>query len=182
MFVGEATIPWWVSNVVAVAAGQYHTLAVKQDGSVIAWGDNSAGQSQPPMLTNAVAVAGGTLFSVALKADGTLAGWGNDWSGHRRLSRQPEWRTGRRRRQFPQPGSGGRRRLRADAPLPDVEGARFSLLVQSIAGKNYTLEFKTTLTDPSWNPVRTVYGNGSPQFLVDLSANAAQRYYRVRQW
>jgi hypothetical protein len=182
MFVGEATIPWWVSNVVAVAAGQYHTLAVKQDGSVVAWGDNSAGQSQPPMLTNAVVVAGGTLFSVALKADGTLAGWGNDWSG------QYSYPANLNGVQAVAAGSSHSLVLvgaASSAPTllyPTWNGAQFSLLVQSIAGKNYTLEFKTALTDPTWNPVRTLYGNGMPQFLVDLSANATQRYYRVRQW
>ncbi|PYK36465.1 MAG: hypothetical protein DME54_00595, partial [Verrucomicrobia bacterium] len=33
-----------VTNAIAVAAGQYHTLALKSDGTVLAWGYNSNGQ------------------------------------------------------------------------------------------------------------------------------------------
>jgi sugar lactone lactonase YvrE len=50
--------------------------------NIIAWGDNSYGQTDvPPGLTNAVAVAGGLYFSLALRADGTVAGWGDNSGG-----------------------------------------------------------------------------------------------------
>jgi alpha-tubulin suppressor-like RCC1 family protein len=58
-----------VSNVIAVAIGPYHNLALKADGTVVAWGAYyplAAGWS------NVVAIAAGTSNSLALRADGTL--------------------------------------------------------------------------------------------------------------
>ena len=62
----------------AIAAGIYHTLAVKRDGSVIAFGDNSCGQTNvPDGLTTATFVVGGSCFSLAARNDGTVTGWGS---------------------------------------------------------------------------------------------------------
>ena len=50
--------------------------------SVVAWGDDSGGQTDVPLnLTDAVAVAGGDYHSVALRHDGTLLAWGYDGDG-----------------------------------------------------------------------------------------------------
>jgi hypothetical protein len=60
-----------LTNVVAIGAGEYHSLAVKAVGSVVAWGDNSQGPtSLPAGLAHVVAAAGGGGHSVALAADG----------------------------------------------------------------------------------------------------------------
>ncbi|EEF61684.1 immunoglobulin domain-containing protein [Pedosphaera parvula] len=61
----------------AIAAGDYYALAVQRDGTVVAWGNDSAGQSDVPEgLANVVAVAAGENHSVALKEDGTVVTWG----------------------------------------------------------------------------------------------------------
>jgi alpha-tubulin suppressor-like RCC1 family protein len=74
--------PSGLSNVIAVAAGFNHALALRKDGSVVAWGDNTYGETNvPPKLTNAVAIAAGFEYSLALKADGTVVAWGNNSSG-----------------------------------------------------------------------------------------------------
>ncbi|HVR34716.1 MAG TPA: immunoglobulin domain-containing protein, partial [Methylomirabilota bacterium] len=70
-----------VTNVVAVAAGLNHSLALKDDGTVVGWGDNSLGQASPPFgLTDVVAIAAGRSHSLALRGNGTVVGWGqNTW-------------------------------------------------------------------------------------------------------
>lgn len=74
---GETNVPETATNVVALAAGDYHCLGLQADGRVIARGKGSSWQTNvPPDLTNAVAVAAGSTHSLALKADGTMALWG----------------------------------------------------------------------------------------------------------
>jgi hypothetical protein len=56
-----------LSNVVAVAAGQTHSLALRADGSAIAWGGNPNGQTNVPAgLSNIAAIAAGANHSLAM--------------------------------------------------------------------------------------------------------------------
>jgi PKD repeat protein len=67
------------SGVIAIAAGGGHNLALKADGSVVAWGSsNTYGELDlPPETSNGViAVAAGEMHGLALKANGTVIGWG----------------------------------------------------------------------------------------------------------
>jgi alpha-tubulin suppressor-like RCC1 family protein len=85
-------------QVVAIAAGSFHNLALCADGTLVGWGNNEEGQlgngtttnSKVPVvipLTGAlagkslVAIAAGSDYSLALGADGTLATWGNNYYG-----------------------------------------------------------------------------------------------------
>jgi hypothetical protein len=69
-------------DIVSVSAGAYHGLALKKDGTVIAWGDNTYGQAIPPTnLNGVVAISAGRDHSLALKNDGTVVGWGYDFGG-----------------------------------------------------------------------------------------------------
>lgn len=81
----------FASRIKAVGAGENHSLAVAQDGTVWAWGRNDYGQLgnntvspytaaqttplQVSGLTDVVAVAGGTNSSMALTASGTVYAW-----------------------------------------------------------------------------------------------------------
>ena len=48
-------------------------MALKADGTVVAWGDNGEGQADVPAgLTDVIAIAAGLSHSVALKSDGTV--------------------------------------------------------------------------------------------------------------
>jgi trimeric autotransporter adhesin len=65
------------TNVVAIAAGGAHLLALLSDGTVTASGDNTHGQTNVPAgLNNVVMIAAGASHSVALKSDGTVVAWG----------------------------------------------------------------------------------------------------------
>lgn len=84
-----------------IAAGEQHSLALKSDGTVWAWGSNHYGQlgnndnlradqntpvevansSGTGFLQGVVAIAAGGNHSMALKADGTVWTWGLNGSG-----------------------------------------------------------------------------------------------------
>jgi len=69
--------PPGVSNIVAVAAGYSHVLALRDDGTVAAWGYSPFGQTNVPVgLSNVIAIAAGGEHSLALCADGSVVGWG----------------------------------------------------------------------------------------------------------
>ena len=76
------TVPGSGPITTAIAAGAYHALALKFDGTVVAWGRNVEGQSTVPGgLTGVTAVAAGANFSLALKSDTTVVAWGSNISG-----------------------------------------------------------------------------------------------------
>ncbi|ACL02952.1 regulator of chromosome condensation RCC1 [Desulfatibacillum aliphaticivorans] len=73
-----------------LAAGLEHSLALKQDGTVWAWGANGAGQlglgdnldrsgpEQVMVVSNIVSLAAGKYFSLALASDGAVWAWGGN--------------------------------------------------------------------------------------------------------
>ena len=62
---------------VAVAAGSSHSLGLKQDGSIVAWGRNNYGQCNVPSPnTGFIAISAGHLHSLGLKQDGSIVTWG----------------------------------------------------------------------------------------------------------
>src|SRR5438093_645407 len=74
---GQTTVPNGLSNVIAVAAGALHNLALTANGRVIGWGHNYYGETTVPgTVSNVVAVAAGTWHSLALTADGHVFAWG----------------------------------------------------------------------------------------------------------
>lgn len=80
--VGKIRVPATLNQVTAISAGNDHSLALREDGSVVAWGSNEFGQvSVPTGLTQVVAIAAGVRHSVALKSDGTLVAWGDTAHG-----------------------------------------------------------------------------------------------------
>jgi alpha-tubulin suppressor-like RCC1 family protein len=79
---GQTEVAINLSNVVAVAAGQNHSLAVRANGTVVGWGDNSYNQSGiPAMLSNVTAIAAGVFHSLALQNDGRVIAWGDNSEG-----------------------------------------------------------------------------------------------------
>ena len=74
----------------SISAGSSHTVAVKTDGTLWAWGSDNQGalgdatttDRSTPMQTgtdtNWASVAGGNSYSVGVKTDGTLWAWGSN--------------------------------------------------------------------------------------------------------
>jgi alpha-tubulin suppressor-like RCC1 family protein len=73
--------PLRTSGITPLAAGGRHSLALKTDGTVVAWGDDGLGQIDvPDGLKDVVQVAAGYLHSLALQDEGTVVAWG--YNGH----------------------------------------------------------------------------------------------------
>ena len=52
---------------------------MKSDGTIVAWGDNWAGQCNvPPPNGDFVAIAAGRFHSLGVKSDGTASAWGDN--------------------------------------------------------------------------------------------------------
>lgn len=71
----------------AIAVGGAHSMAVRQDGTVWAWGNNTSGELGDGTTTNrttpvqvlgpgVIAVSAGTMHTLALRSDGTVWAWG----------------------------------------------------------------------------------------------------------
>ena len=83
---GDGSIVGWGRQVVgadlsadfvAVAGGYEHSLGLKADGSIAAWGNNWYGRCNVPAPnSDFVAVAAGYEHSLGLKADGSIVAWG----------------------------------------------------------------------------------------------------------
>ncbi len=66
----------------AIAAGDYQTVALKNDGSIVTWGDSRNGlTSVPSGLAGVTAIAAGASHTVALKSDGSVIAWGTNYEG-----------------------------------------------------------------------------------------------------
>ncbi|NBW96213.1 MAG: hypothetical protein EBR28_05685, partial [Planctomycetia bacterium] len=75
-------MPAGLADVIQISACSDNVLALKADGTVVAWGDNTYGQSSVPAgLSGVKAVAAGGMGSLALKEDGTVVYWGSPYAG-----------------------------------------------------------------------------------------------------
>jgi alpha-tubulin suppressor-like RCC1 family protein len=82
-----------IGPAIAIAAGHHHTLAVKENGTVVAWGEGNHGRlgdgtqttratpSPVTGLTNVVGVAAGDEHSLAVTAAGQVYAWGRNDRG-----------------------------------------------------------------------------------------------------
>src|SRR6185436_3146276 len=62
----------------------YHSMGLRSDGSLIAWGVNNSGECNVPPLPRGLAyvdVAAGPGLSVARRSDGSVVAWGDPARG-----------------------------------------------------------------------------------------------------
>jgi alpha-tubulin suppressor-like RCC1 family protein len=102
----------FLANVVAIACGGAHAIALKSDGTLSAWGQNLSGQvgtgstggtlkvaTAVANLSGVYAIGAGTNHSLAAGRDGSLFAWGaNNISqlgdGTTNLQNKPKWISG----------------------------------------------------------------------------------------
>lgn len=99
--VSSGSCPASTSNTVTVSVlswqkvslGYYHAVAIRSDGTLWSWGENSYGQlglgdntnrTAPVQIgsdSNWVSISAGDEFNMAIRANGTLWSWGHNYSG-----------------------------------------------------------------------------------------------------
>ena len=131
-----------LTQVKAMAGGQYHSLALKSDGTVWAWGLNDNGQlgddttterHEPVQvseagggsLTGVTAIAAGADHSLALKSGGTVWAWGKNTRG--------------------QLGDGGTTDIHVATQIASLTG-----VTAIAAGENHSLALKSDGTVWAW--------------------------------
>jgi hypothetical protein len=80
----QTNVPSGLGDIVAVAGGDYHSLALRRNGTLMGWGYNGDGQTTVP--TNAlrfVAIAAGGSHNLAITESGGVVGWGRNDFGQR---------------------------------------------------------------------------------------------------
>jgi alpha-tubulin suppressor-like RCC1 family protein/chitodextrinase len=150
---GDGTVWAWgstpsrvgtIANAKSAANGSYHALILLQDGTVVASGDNSYGQTGGGVFpapisrfTGVAGVAAGRYHSLAVKTDGTLYGWGDN--------------------EFGQVGNGKTTNVAAPAKLGQITG-----VTQVAAGLYHSLALKSDGTVLAWgNNAHGEVGNGT---------------------
>ncbi len=167
----------------SIAAGGYHSLALKADGTVLGWGDDSYGQNEAPAgLSKVVTVAAGLDHNLALNADGTVLGWGDNSDGQTNIP------AGLNNVMAIAAGAAHSLALKNDGTVvgwgaggPGATGYALSLdgtndYVQAPAG----IYFNTNFTIEAWVYVRSYnswsrlldFGNGAPSDNVVLALSS----------
>ena len=81
VFAGLA-VPANARQQATIAGGGNHSLGIKADGTVAAWGYNCYRQSTVPAgLTGVEEVSAGVFHNLALMSDGSVVAWGSNLHG-----------------------------------------------------------------------------------------------------
>jgi alpha-tubulin suppressor-like RCC1 family protein len=86
-YFGQATPPDG-NDFIAIAAGLYHSIALRTDGGIQAWGPDGIGDdgyydfgqvTNTPVDLDFIAIAAGDYHNVAIRTDHSLESWGDDY-------------------------------------------------------------------------------------------------------
>lgn len=68
----------WPKDIVSISAGDTHLVGLRENGTVVASGNNDSGQCDVSSWTDIVAISAGGSHTVGLKSDGTVVAIGNN--------------------------------------------------------------------------------------------------------
>jgi hypothetical protein len=127
-------------------------------------------------------LAGGAKHTVALTTNGAAVAWGSDYEGQCNLPSNLSTAIA--------VAAGAHHSLvlfetSVFAPRlfgPNRGGGGFRVRIQTLARKNYALEWKSNLYSGLWTALATNRGNGAVLQFSDPASPSSGRFYRVRQW
>ncbi|NCW27090.1 MAG: hypothetical protein EBV83_02140, partial [Verrucomicrobia bacterium] len=184
------------SNVVMIAAGEEHFLALKSNGQVVAWGRGLSDTGNVPELgqslvssdasSGVVAVAAGDYHSLALRGDGRVVAWG--WNNYGQIGVPAQASNGvvaiaaGRYTSFALKSDGtlvgwGRGEYGATLPADAT-----SSVVAVSAGRQHAMALKADGTVKAWGAdaaSQVTTATGSPAGLSGVTAVTAGRYYSM---
>ena len=76
--VGQLSVPAGLDDVIAVSVYGNHTMALRSNGQVVAWGGVRSNRAVPESVNDVVAIAAGLNHSMALRRDGKVTAWGGN--------------------------------------------------------------------------------------------------------
>ncbi len=178
---GQTDVPAGLANVVAVTGNMEYCLALKSDGTVVAWGK---APSLPQGLSGVTALAAGENHCLALTSGGTIVAWGSDTSGQTDVPSSVSKATSL--------GAGWNYSVAlisgSVVAVPfSLTGVNwtagvFSASVATQPNQTYILQYKSSASDANWTGLSTFQGTGQSVRLLDSTATNSQGIYRVHQF
>ena len=185
---GQTDLPTAATNLVAIAAGSWHNLGLRANGTVLAWGNDYEGQCDVPAdLSNALAIAAGGYHSLAIQADGTVVAWGANDYGQTTIPAglaqvigisAGTWHSLALRRDGTVKAWGDNTWAQSSVPVG------LSNVLAVAAGGNHSLALRTNGTVVAWGQNTDAEGNIAGQSVVPLGltgvvAIAAGEYHSL---
>ncbi|MHC1766968.1 MAG: hypothetical protein AB9869_22140 [Verrucomicrobiia bacterium] len=158
-----------------------NTLALRGDGSVVAWGFNKEGQTNvPPGLDGVIGLAASDTYSVAERFDGSLVFWGTT-----SITNVPPKLEGLQAMSAGRTILGGVLGEKTPAPFaealePVYDDGVFAASFDGKRGFAYRLEFCEALGTGAWTLCSPLSGDNNRARLFD-SATALARFYVIRR-
>ncbi len=78
----QTNVPPNATNLMAIAAGASHSIALQPGSQIVGWGNALAGETAaPPSFTNGIAISAGSSTSLGLRTNGMVLTWGQSSFG-----------------------------------------------------------------------------------------------------